>query len=157
MTRHWRSVKLVAILLVILVLTGCKAQHTESKGSDQKSTDTLGHDSSNPSILIDGVLQSNAATVSAPYNTPVVSFQVGGQELLSLPFAEPHTVVIRQPDGQENTLRMTGSSVQMAEATCPNHDCVQMGEVTLENLELRAMGGFIVCLPHQLTVEVRLP
>ena len=34
-------------------------------------------------------------------------------------------------------------------------DCVEMGEVTRENLELRVMGGFIICLPHKLSVEVR--
>lgn len=43
----------------------------------------------------------------------------------------------------------------MTEADCPNQDCVQMGAVTAENLETRAMGGFIVCLPYRLAVEVR--
>ena len=28
-------------------------------------------------------------------------------------------------------------------------------EVTEENLEVRVLGGFIVCLPHKLSVEVR--
>jgi hypothetical protein len=30
-----------------------------------------------------------------------------------------------------------------------------MGEVTRDNLEVRVMGGFIICLPHKISVEVR--
>ena len=60
-----------------------------------------------------------------------------------------------QPDGAENIVRLTGDAVFMEEANCQNQDCVQMGEVTADNLELRVLGGFIVCLPHRLSVEVR--
>ena len=43
----------------------------------------------------------------------------------------------------------------MEHADCDNQDCVQMGAVTRDNLELRVMGGFIICLPHKISVEVR--
>lgn len=44
--------------------------------------------------------------------------------------------------------------VWMESANCTTQDCVHMGEITRENLYIRPMGGFIICLPHGLTVEV---
>ena len=84
-----------------------------------------------------------------------VYITLDGKPLLDLPFAEKHTVRIVQPDGGENTVTLTGSSVFMKEANCEGQDCVQMGEVTRNNLEVRVMGGFIICLPHRVSVEVR--
>ena len=84
-----------------------------------------------------------------------VYITLNGEELITLPFGEAHTIRIIQPDGGENTVTMTGKAVSMTEANCPGHDCVQMGEVTAENLEVRVMGGFIICLPHRISVEVR--
>lgn len=78
-----------------------------------------------------------------------------GQPLLDLPFGEAHSVQILREDGSENTVAVTGEAVYMEHADCDNQDCVQMGAVTRENLELRVMGGFIICLPHKISVEVR--
>ena len=75
--------------------------------------------------------------------------------LIDLPFSEPRTVTVRQPDGAENAVAITGDAVCMAHANCENQDCVNMGQVTLDNLETRVMGGFIICLPHRVSVEVR--
>ena len=78
-----------------------------------------------------------------------------GAPLIDLPFAQTHTIDVIQPDGGENAIVLTGESVYMDHANCENQDCVNMGAVTLENLEARVLGGFIVCLPHRLSVEVR--
>ena len=78
-----------------------------------------------------------------------------GAPLLDLPFGAPHSVRILQDGVGENTVAITGEAVYMDHADCENQDCVQMGAVTRDNLELRVMGGFIVCLPHRISVEVR--
>ena len=78
-----------------------------------------------------------------------------GAALIDLPFGEAHTVTVSQADGSENVVVLDGEAVVMQSANCENQDCVNMGAVTRENLELRVMGGFIVCLPHRLSVEVR--
>ena len=44
--------------------------------------------------------------------------------------------------------------VVMASSTCHNQLCVHMGEVTLDNWELRANQTFIICLPNRVTVEL---
>ena len=95
-------------------------------------------------------------SVSPDSEDPVrVYITYNGYPLLDLPFGEEHTVLIHQINGAENTVRMTGEAVYMESATCDNQDCVNMGQVTRENLETRVLGGFIVCLPNMLVVEVR--
>ena len=106
-------------------------------------------------VLLDGKTIGKGKSVHAGGEGLRVYITLNGEALLDLPFAEAHTVRIVQPDGGENTVTLTGSSVYMTEANCDGQDCVQMGEVTRENLEVRVMGGFIICLPHRLSVEVR--
>ena len=108
-------------------------------------------------VILDGkpLAVPQATTVPTTGEDLRVYITHDGKALLDLPFAEQHTVRIVQPDGGENTVTLTGSSVCMTEANCEGQDCVQMGEVTKENLEVRVMGGFIICLPHRISVEVR--
>lgn len=84
-----------------------------------------------------------------------VYIALDGAALVDVPFGRPRTVGILQPDGARNTVEITSDAVFMREANCDNQDCVDMGEVTRDNLETRVLGGFIICLPHRLSVEVR--
>ena len=106
-------------------------------------------------VLLDGKPMEETESTGSDEKDLRVYITLDGKPLLDLPFAEEHTVRIIQPDGGENTVSLTGSSVYMTEANCEGQDCVQMGEVTRENLEVRVMDGFIICLPHKLSVEVR--
>lgn len=106
-------------------------------------------------VLLDGKPMEETESTGSDEKDLRVYITLDGKPLLDLPFAEEHTIRIIQPDGGENTVSLTGSSVYMTEANCEGQDCVQMGEVTRENLEVRVMGGFIICLPHKLSVEVR--
>ena len=65
--------------------------------------------------------------------------------------------VIVTVDGNEaaNLPLITKDAVYMEEADCHGQDCVKMEPVTRDNLEMRVMGGFIICLPHRVSVEVR--
>ena len=109
---------------------------------------------SGAALWIDGrEAEAEAAAAPAPGGAQVV-ITLDGKEIAQLPFGEEHEIRIRQEDG-ENIIRMTRDAVRMEAADCPGGDCLQMGEVTLENLETRVMGGFIICLPHRLSVEVR--
>lgn len=84
----------------------------------------------------------------------MVYITVDGDPVLVLPFGEEHRVEMIRDSGM-NVVRMTEQAVWMEDADCEGRDCVQMGEVTRENLETRVMGGFIICLPHRISVEVR--
>lgn len=78
--------------------------------------------------------------------------------LLPLPTEGTYNRTIRQTahDGADalNVLHLTPNSVWMEDANCSGHDCVKQGEVTLENREERVLWNMIICLPHQLSLEL---
>ena len=53
-----------------------------------------------------------------------------------------------------NLIHLTPESVWMEESTCENHDCIEQGEVTLENWRDRILGNMIICLPNQVVLEL---
>ena len=78
--------------------------------------------------------------------------------LLPLPVEGEYTRTIRQvmADGTEavNVLHLTANGVWMEESNCEGHDCILEGEVTLENREERVLWNMVICLPHQLSLEL---
>ena len=63
------------------------------------------------------------------------------------------------PDGTpaENVIHVTSEGVYMEDSTCENHDCVDQGEVTLQNRKDRILGNMIICLPNQVTLQLLTP
>ena len=51
-------------------------------------------------------------------------------------------------------VHVTTDSVTMASSTCENQLCVGEGTVTLENKQSRILGGYIICLPNGVTLEL---
>ena len=78
--------------------------------------------------------------------------------LLPLPTEGEYTRTIRQTmaDGSEaiNVLHLTPNGFWMEDANCEGQDCVNEGEVTLENREERILWNMVICLPHQLSLEL---
>lgn len=78
--------------------------------------------------------------------------------LLPLPIEGEYTRKISwiQLDGTVayNTLHLTPDGFRMEDANCPGHDCINEGEVTLENRETRVLWNMVICLPHQLSAEL---
>ena len=105
-------------------------------------------------LLLDGAEMMNPVLNPEDGDGLRVIVTVDGNEIANLPFGMEHTLQVIQAGGT-NTLRITADSVYMEEADCHGQDCVKMEPVTRDNLEMRVMGGFIICLPHRLSVEVR--
>ena len=149
MTERRRNGKTRRLLILIPVLLAAAATAVLLT---QKKTE--GKTGGEVQVFLDGNLLDGQAE-ELPEGCLGVHITLDGAPLLDLPFGEAHTVRILQQDGGENTVTMTGDAVWMSEANCEGQDCVQMGEVTEDNLELRVMGGFIICLPHRIAVEIR--
>ena len=134
------SLRLTALLMALgLVLSGC-APAPRAGGTR---------------VLVDGAAWEGPAVSPEAGEGLRVYVTFDGRPLIDLPFGEAHSVQVLLPDGAENTVAITADAVYMEHADCENQDCVNMGAVTRENLELRVMGGFIICLPHKISVEVR--
>lgn len=84
----------------------------------------------------------------------MVIITVNGQEYARIPLSSPQTVTIDQGDGKVNVVEVSDHGAVMLSSTCDNQQCVHMGEVTLDNWEVRANQAFIICLPNRVTVEL---
>lgn len=137
-----RALGVALALVLCLALTGCgqRGQAPQDGGAR---------------VLLDGEPWTGGSFEPEDAGELRVYIALDGEVLIDLPFSQAHTVAVVQPDGSENVVALTGEAVYMQRANCENQDCVDMGEVTPENLEVRVLGGFIVCLPHRLSVEVR--
>ena len=80
---------------------------------------------------------------------------VGGVAYQPLPLTQEGDYTITQKEtGAENVIHVSETGVYMKSSTCENHDCVQQGEVTLDNKDARVLGNMIICLPNQVTLEL---
>ena len=83
-----------------------------------------------------------------------VKIYLGNQEYESVPLSKDRVVEVKQAGGELNQIEIKDGVVRMLDANCSNHDCMDMGSMSAEDPGL--MFGVIVCLPHQVTVELRL-
>ncbi len=94
-------------------------------------------------------------SLSAPGYLRVTSPAASGW----LPLPEEGSALFRLlPAGEaaedENIILLTPEGVRMFSANCTNQDCMLQGEVTLENREERVLWNMIICLPHQVMLEL---
>ncbi|MBQ3374484.1 MAG: NusG domain II-containing protein [Oscillospiraceae bacterium] len=74
-----------------------------------------------------------------------------------IPLNEENSFRVRQGDGSENVVHIGKNSFYMESSNCDNQNCVGEGEVTLENRDSRILYNMVICLPHQLTLELLTP
>ena len=75
-----------------------------------------------------------------------------------IPLLKEGEFTIRQPEGEmENTVHITRRGFWMVSSTCDNQDCVHQGEASLDNMDSRVLGGMVICLPNQVSLELISP
>ncbi len=84
----------------------------------------------------------------------MVDIKVNGQLYESVPLDENRVVEVRQDSGAVNHIEIKNGAVRMLDANCANQDCIRMGTMSADHPG--AMFGVIVCLPHRVSVELRL-
>lgn len=82
-----------------------------------------------------------------------VRIYVGSEEYKRVSLSDPQIVVVERDD-KYNEVEITDHSVKMKAANCDNQDCIHQGEITLENVDTRILGNWIVCLPNQVSIEL---
>lgn len=74
-----------------------------------------------------------------------------------IPLTEEGSFKIAQADGSENVVHVGKNSFYMESSNCDNQNCVGEGEVTLENKDSRVLFNMVLCLPHELSLELLTP
>ena len=148
----WFFLRSRIILFCMLLASGILLDGCEKK----KEPESQAHSQALPVQIFLDDAEWNIGSLSPESEDNLrVYITLDGMVLIDLPFGEAHTIRILQINGDENIVKVTGNAVYMEDSNCRNHDCMLMGEITRDNLEIRVMGGFIICLPHRLGVEVR--
>ena len=73
---------------------------------------------------------------------------------MPIPLNGDNAFRITQADGSENVVHIGKDSFYMESSNCENQNCVQQGEVTLENRDTRVLLNMVICLPHNLRLEL---
>ena len=78
----------------------------------------------------------------------------GSSAYSPIPLNGDNSFRIAQQDGSENVIQIGENSFYMESSNCENQTCVGQGEVTLENRDLRPLFNMVICLPHNLSLEL---
>lgn len=105
-------------------------------------------------LAVAGVFLAAGYLISHQGAEDRVNIYVGNQLFESVLLTEDRVVAVEQDGGYSNHVEIKDGVVRMLDSNCANQDCLQMGAMSAENPGLRF--GSIVCLPHQVTVELRL-
>lgn len=73
------------------------------------------------------------------------------------PLCEERDVTVDQGDGVVNVIHLLPDGFYMASSTCDNQLCVSEGTVTVDNYQRRILGTSVLCLPHNLDLELVVP
>ncbi len=149
----------VLLLAVVLLLAGMAqrrllteptAAPTESAGASAQPSEPTENAADGSDAVRDAVA---AFFDEYPAESYMVVTSANGVHL-PVPLNEDNELRLTQPDGSENVIRIGKNSFAMASSNCDNQICVHEGEVTLENRDTRIMLNMVICLPHNLKLEL---
>ena len=119
-----------------------------------EKADHAGEDSGKITLLL-----QVRETDPAPGYIRVTTDQSDGFLPLPTEGEEIKTIVRTLDDGSEwrNVIRMTPEGFCMIESNCEGQDCIEEGEVTLENYMDRILWNMVICAPHRLNLSLYSP
>ncbi len=100
--------------------------------------------------------EENASAHEAEEVQAYLLITVGGRMYEPIPLQEGKRYTLKQGE-KVNVIETTAASIVMASSTCENQDCVLQGVVDLENRNDRVLQNMILCLPHEVVLELCTP
>jgi len=138
------NVRVLVIVFALIVLVAAAAGITSAVQTDKT-----------PNATGERVTITPAIPEKTKDTQAYLRIQVGDEIWPPIPLTDGGEYTVSQHDnGAKNIIRTTKEGAVMHFSTCDNQNCVQQGEVTLSNLDFRAMGNLIVCLPNQVVLEL---
>lgn len=99
-------------------------------------------------ILIPGLARRNMRAERS------LTVYLDGEKYLQTPLVSGKAIEIRQENGCVNVVRMTEDGFYMESSTCPNHECIEQGEVNADNWKTRKLLDRVICLPNRVVVQL---
>lgn len=87
-------------------------------------------------------------------NASYLRISAPGQTFDLVPLSGEQEIVITQDDGSRNVVQVFEGGFRMKESNCHNQDCILQGDVTLANIATRPLANQVICLPHQVVLEL---
>lgn len=75
---------------------------------------------------------------------------INGEETDRYPLSEDKIITVSDHDGGYNLILISGGSVKVTDADCPDKLCVKQREISRS-------GESIICLPHKLVIMIESP
>ena len=145
--------RMLAALLALMLCAVAAAEAAQEPASPEAAQETAAPEAVAP-------VESDEAAAEPAKGYVLVS-TASWAGWLPLPNEGEISYPLRQvlPDGTEavNVIHLTPDGVYMEDSTCEGHDCVQQGEVTLENRDERILSNMIICLPNQVFLQLFTP
>ena len=150
------------LLAAVLLLVGLSARHSSDNNTkpttaseSEESREEEPESSTEPADRY----SENVRAAAAEYfsKNPAESYlliRTNQSASVPIPLNEDYSFTVSQPDGSENVIHVGVNSFYMESSNCDNQNCVQEGTVTLENMNQRVLFNMVLCLPHQLSLEM---
>ena len=140
-------VMLVAVLLIVSrVLPSPNEQVTQTDIDSQMAA------------LSTAAPAQQAEATAAPTDAEAYLFIILNNRVWGIePLGEERDVTVDQGDGVVNVIHLLPDGFYMASSTCDNQLCVSEGTVTVDNYQRRILGTSVLCLPHNLDLELVVP
>ncbi|MCH5287474.1 MAG: NusG domain II-containing protein [Christensenellaceae bacterium] len=140
--RWLRNRNALAVMLMVILAAAAAVAGLTMRGSRTVSDEQL----PGTAVSVDAEPSSDA---------PLYLLVTAGSTTYEPILLEGETVfTLTQGDEMVNIIHATADSIWMESATCENQDCVEQGAVTRENRRTRVLGNMIICLPHQVQLEL---
>lgn len=152
----------MVLLAAVLLLVGLSARHSRNNDTtpttaseSEESREEEPESSTEPADRY----SENVRAAAAEYfsKNPAESYlliRTNQSASPPIPLNEEYSFTVSQPDGSENVIHVGVNSFYMESSNCDNQNCVQEGTVTLENMNQRVLFNMVLCLPHQLSLEM---
>ena len=107
-------------------------------------------------VAVAGMLAVKFLSPTPDPVSPTARILVGSYVYKTVSLDEDQIIEIDQGNDIVNHVEVKDGAIHMLDSTCPDQQCVDQGDITLENYEDRPLRNWIVCLPNQVTVELAL-
>lgn len=166
--RNLLLIGLIVVVAVVLIIVSQSQRRQPAAHDINNLLQTLG--------TVPPAASGAPAPTAAPAPTPVpnaaslgtlppasgnaeayVLISVDGNPFSLEPLDQDRDVQVPQADGKLNVVHITHNGFRMESSTCDNQLCVHEGEVTTDNFSRRIMGGYVLCLPNRVALELVMP